>query len=70
MVMMLFPYSYTEYWYCTPKGMAKRDGTVRARLRIGHLYLTQVLSPKRITPALLCQLQRSTDNKPLTDKLC
>ena len=29
-----------------------------------------LLSPKRRTPAFLRHLQRSTDNKPLTNKLC
>ena len=53
----------------TPKGMTKRDGTVCARLCIGHSY-DSLLSPKRRTPAFLRQLQRSTDNKPLTNKLC
>ena len=51
----------------TPKGMTRRDGTVCARLRIGHS--DSLLSPKRRT-AFLRQLQRSTDNKPLTNKLC
>ena len=54
--------------FIVPKGMTRRDGTVCARLRIGHSYLTQ-LSPKRRTPSFLCQLQWSTDNKPLTNKL-
>ena len=30
----------------TPKGINRRDGTVYARLRIGHLYFDSLLSPK------------------------
>ena len=54
----------------TPKGMTRRNGTVCARLHIGHSYLTHCYLLKRRTPAFLRQLQRSTDNKPLTNKLC
>ena len=34
------------------------------------LVFDSLLSPKRRTPIFLRQLQRSTDNKPLTNKLC
>ena len=45
--------------------MTRRDGTVCARLRIGHSYLTHCYLLKG-EPHLLRQLQRSTDNKRLT----
>ena len=53
----------------TPKGMTKRDGTV-CKATDRPLVFDSLLSPKRRTPAFLRQLQRSTDNKPLTNKLC
>ena len=41
----------------TPKGMTRRDGSICARLRIGHSYLTRCYLLKGETPAFLHQLQ-------------
>ena len=55
-------------WFWTNKELVGHDGWLCLCHR--PLVFDSLLSPKRRTPAFLRQLQRSTDNKPLTNKLC
>ena len=58
---------YSDSW---PKGMTRRDGYSVCKATHRPLIFDSLLFPKRRAPAFLRQLQRSTDNKPLTNKLC
>ena len=54
----------------TSKGMIRRDGSYSmCKAKHRPLVFDSLLSPKRRTPAFLCQLQWSTDNKPPSKSL-